>query len=310
MSLVGVLREGGASGREGNKIYGVVVGIVRDIKDPGNLGRVKVDFPWLGEAREAVAISSSDDRAHSYWARIATLMAGKKRGSFFIPEVGDEVAYSDGDSQRKRSGARSFALRPNQTSRSAAAPPASPVTTFSTVHLGGTGLAPTASAALPLLIIGSMNTTASAKLRLTEGCDERLTKSRSWGTLGSLGWQYVSSAGFPTATSLASAARTFISVPLDGDGGFSYVLLPRRCGRRMELCILHSAFKCGGVAQLVRALPCHGRGYGFEPRRSRHLFQPFLKILLAPGLWLWGNSRRIGSTSGLTVPQRGVERPD
>src|SRR5436190_9873460 len=28
---------------------------------------------------------------------------------------------------------------------------------------------------------------------------------------------------------------------------------------------------CGGVAQLVRALPCHGRGYGFEPRRSRHL---------------------------------------
>src|SRR6266404_1849438 len=27
----------------------------------------------------------------------------------------------------------------------------------------------------------------------------------------------------------------------------------------------------GGVAQLVRALPCHGRGYGFEPRRSRHL---------------------------------------
>jgi glycosyltransferase involved in cell wall biosynthesis len=28
---------------------------------------------------------------------------------------------------------------------------------------------------------------------------------------------------------------------------------------------------CGGVAQLVRALPCHGRGCGFEPRRSRHL---------------------------------------
>ena len=26
----------------------------------------------------------------------------------------------------------------------------------------------------------------------------------------------------------------------------------------------------GGVAQLVRALPCHGRGYGFEPRHSRH----------------------------------------
>src|SRR6476619_8166798 len=25
----------------------------------------------------------------------------------------------------------------------------------------------------------------------------------------------------------------------------------------------------GGVAQLVRALPCHGRGRGFESRRSR-----------------------------------------
>lgn len=25
----------------------------------------------------------------------------------------------------------------------------------------------------------------------------------------------------------------------------------------------------GGVAQLVRALPCHGKGRGFEPRRSR-----------------------------------------
>src|ERR1039457_7080865 len=35
---------------------------------------------------------------------------------------------------------------------------------------------------------------------------------------------------------------------------------------------LLSSAPSGGVAQLVRALPCHGRGYGFEPRRSRHLF--------------------------------------
>ena len=28
--------------------------------------------------------------------------------------------------------------------------------------------------------------------------------------------------------------------------------------------------KLGDVAQLVRALPCHGRGRGFEPRRPRH----------------------------------------
>ena len=85
-----------------NKIYGVVVGIVRDIRDPQNLGRIKVDFPWLAEEAEAVAISSDDDRAHSYWARIATLMAGSNRGSFFVPEVGDEVlvAFEHGDPDR------------------------------------------------------------------------------------------------------------------------------------------------------------------------------------------------------------------
>ena len=33
------------------------------------------------------------------------------------------------------------------------------------------------------------------------------------------------------------------------------------------------ASSCGDVAQLVRALPCHGRGRGFEPRRPRHTFQ-------------------------------------
>ena len=31
--------------------------------------------------------------------------------------------------------------------------------------------------------------------------------------------------------------------------------------------------KLGDVVQLVRTLPCHGRGRGFEPRRPRHTFQ-------------------------------------
>ncbi len=30
---------------------------------------------------------------------------------------------------------------------------------------------------------------------------------------------------------------------------------------------------CGLVAQLVRALPCHGRGRGFESRRVRHIYK-------------------------------------
>jgi uncharacterized protein involved in type VI secretion and phage assembly len=72
-----------ASGR----IYGVVVGIVTDNRDPDGLGRIKVRFPWL----------ASD--AESAWARIATLMAGDRRGSFLLPEVEDEVlvAFEHGD---------------------------------------------------------------------------------------------------------------------------------------------------------------------------------------------------------------------
>ncbi len=72
-----------ASGR----IYGVVTGIVTDNQDPDELGRVKVKFPWLSE------------EAESAWARIATLMAGPERGTFFLPEVDDEVlvAFEHGD---------------------------------------------------------------------------------------------------------------------------------------------------------------------------------------------------------------------
>lgn len=102
MSLVDLMSGSAEAGRGLERIFGVVVGIVRDIKDPDNLGRVKVDFPWMGEASEAVSVTGDDDRAHSFWARIATLFAGSGRGSFFIPEVGDEVlvAFEHGDPNR------------------------------------------------------------------------------------------------------------------------------------------------------------------------------------------------------------------
>ncbi len=69
------------------KMYGVVIGVVTNNQDPENLGRVKVRFPWLSESDE------------SHWARVATLMAGPDRGSFFLPEVNDEVlvAFEHGD---------------------------------------------------------------------------------------------------------------------------------------------------------------------------------------------------------------------
>lgn len=70
-----------------DRIYGVVVGIVTNIEDPEDMGRVKVKFPWLASDQE------------SHWARIATLQAGKDYGTWFMPEVGTEVlcAFEHGD---------------------------------------------------------------------------------------------------------------------------------------------------------------------------------------------------------------------
>lgn len=71
----------------GGHAKGVAVAIVRDNTDSSGLGRVKVSFPWHSQPQQ------------SYWARVATPMAGNKRGIYFIPEVNDEVlvAFERGD---------------------------------------------------------------------------------------------------------------------------------------------------------------------------------------------------------------------
>jgi len=71
----------------GRNIAGVRVAIVRDNQDPESLGRVKLEYPW----RDA------DDQ--SYWARIATNMTGSGYGTYFLPEVDDEVlvGFENGD---------------------------------------------------------------------------------------------------------------------------------------------------------------------------------------------------------------------
>jgi len=70
-----------------NGLYGVYVGVVADIEDPENMGRVRVTFPWR------------DATDKSNWARVATLMAGKQMGTYFLPDTGDEVlvAFGNGD---------------------------------------------------------------------------------------------------------------------------------------------------------------------------------------------------------------------
>lgn len=84
-------------------MYGVAVGKVADIRDPMGIGRIKVVFPWLAEDDvDTVVIDENDRRAHSYWARVASLMAGGKRGAYFIPDVGEEVlvAFEHGELDR------------------------------------------------------------------------------------------------------------------------------------------------------------------------------------------------------------------
>jgi uncharacterized protein involved in type VI secretion and phage assembly len=61
------------------RFKGVEVGIVVDVNDPNGEGRIRVNFPWMGGQNQL------------YWAPVATLMSGGGRGSWFMPEVGDEV---------------------------------------------------------------------------------------------------------------------------------------------------------------------------------------------------------------------------
>ena len=73
----------------GQQVNGIVIGLVSDLADPENIGRVRVTYPHLNN-------ESSD------WARLVSQMAGNGRGSFFRPEVGDEVlvAFELGDVRR------------------------------------------------------------------------------------------------------------------------------------------------------------------------------------------------------------------
>ena len=66
---------------------GVVTGIVKNLNDPDGQGRIELQFPWLS------------DSVRSSWAPVASALAGKERGAFFMPEIDDEVlvAFEHGD---------------------------------------------------------------------------------------------------------------------------------------------------------------------------------------------------------------------
>ena len=65
---------------QSNKVNGLQIGVVTQIvEDPNNQFRIKVRMPLLSEKGEGV------------WARLATLNASNEMGSYFIPNIGDEV---------------------------------------------------------------------------------------------------------------------------------------------------------------------------------------------------------------------------
>ncbi len=77
----------------GGRFYGVYTAVVTGIVDPDGQGRVRIRLPWSPD---------SEGGDYEAWARLATLMAGAGRGSWFIPDVDDEVlvCFEGGDPRR------------------------------------------------------------------------------------------------------------------------------------------------------------------------------------------------------------------
>jgi uncharacterized protein involved in type VI secretion and phage assembly len=73
--------------------FGAHVALVADLVDPDNLGRVLVQLPWAPDTGVS---------AYRAWARLATTMAGNQRGTWMLPDVGDEVlvVFEAGDPRR------------------------------------------------------------------------------------------------------------------------------------------------------------------------------------------------------------------
>lgn len=75
------------------RLSGVYPARVTDLKDPDGQGRVRVALPWAPDTAGATC---------EVWARLAVGFAGNNRGTWFIPDVDDEVliAFEAGDPSR------------------------------------------------------------------------------------------------------------------------------------------------------------------------------------------------------------------
>lgn len=95
--LSGDRREAEAQARAplgfGGLFGGVMPATVKSLEDPDGQGRIKIAL---------AAVPDPANGTCELWARVATLFAGKDRGSWFMPEVDDEVlvAFEQGDPRR------------------------------------------------------------------------------------------------------------------------------------------------------------------------------------------------------------------
>jgi uncharacterized protein involved in type VI secretion and phage assembly len=73
----------------GFQMSGLMSAVVTDARDPVGLGRVRIKFTGAG------------GELAGNWARVVSLGGGSKRGSLFLPEVGDEVlvGFERGDAR-------------------------------------------------------------------------------------------------------------------------------------------------------------------------------------------------------------------
>ncbi len=89
-SIINSIFTGVVETSQNKPFIGVVTAIVTNNQDPDGLGRVKIRFSWSGDEDETP------------WARVALPMAGNDKGTFFIPEIDDEVlvAFEMGNENR------------------------------------------------------------------------------------------------------------------------------------------------------------------------------------------------------------------
>ncbi len=86
-----------------SRMQGGMIAKVVDNVDPEDRYRVRVSFPWLADQySQGTTSDGSDAKIQSFWARITTMMTGSDIGSFWLPEIDDEVMveFEEGDFSR------------------------------------------------------------------------------------------------------------------------------------------------------------------------------------------------------------------